>query len=110
MKKTFRSPLIYIVIIVAIILIAQSFGSLQPTHQSDELNYSAFIDKVAAGDISAIQVTATDRTTAELIAYTKENEHEFSEIDLYYDYSVNIPSIEQLESDLISACNVDSIS
>ena len=58
-KKIMRTPIIYIFLLIAIIVLATSFDSLTGT-TPDELEYNAFLDKVKSDNIGAIVIVQDD--------------------------------------------------
>ncbi len=104
LKKLMRGPLIYIIIILAIVIIAQSFGSLSKTPDTTALNYTEFLDLVKKGEISAIQVTSNDLT-----ALKKDSVYKPADMPGRYDYSVYLPSVEQFETDMLAITGAKTI-
>lgn len=104
MKKFLRGPLVYVVIILAIVILAQSFGSFKPNTDITAISYTEFLELVKKGEISAIQVTENDLT-----ALKKDSAFKPGDMPNRYDYSVYIPSVEQLETDLLAITKADTI-
>ncbi len=104
MKKFLRGPLVYIVIILAIVIIAQSFGSLKPNTDKTAIDYSEFISEVEKGNISAILVTGN-----QLTALKKDSSYKAQDMPNQYDYSLYVPSIEQFETALLAATGEKTI-
>ena len=106
MKKFLRSPLVYIILIVAILVIAEfSYGSFKPAQDSSVLEYKEFLEKVENGEISAVQVTAPH----DLTALSKDSKYTPGDMPDKYDYSAYVPSIIQFEEDLLKAAGVESV-
>ena len=94
MKKLLRGPLIYILLILAIVAIASSFGNWQSTDSKD-LTYTEFLDKISNGEVQSVSIMANDGYI--LSKNTMYSEKDFPE---KYDYKVYIQSINQLNIDL----------
>ncbi len=94
MKKLLRTPLIYILILVAIILLATEW---QPFSQSDAetLDYGAFLEKASNGDIAAAQLTLN-----ELVGVYKESDKTEDDLPSRYDFSVTVPSEQTFTRDM----------
>ncbi|MBQ4062443.1 MAG: ATP-dependent zinc metalloprotease FtsH [Christensenellaceae bacterium] len=106
MKKLLRSPIIYIVLIVAIIVISQlSYGSFKPQSEETHLEYKEFLQLVEKGEISAVQVTAPH----DLTALKKDSNFTPDQMPDKYDYSAYVPSIVMFEEELIKAAGVESV-
>ncbi len=84
MKKSIRTPLIYLLILVAIIWMAT--GLNPGAAKADELEYSEFLQKVREDKVSSIQVTLR-----EIKGLYKESEYTFDQIDKHYDFTAIIP-------------------
>lgn len=94
MKKFFRGPIIYILIIVAILLLTQSSTLFSPKTSKDII-YSEFLTLVEEGEISSINVTQND-----LVALKKDTSIAEKDFPSKYDYSTYIPSIDRFTTDL----------
>ena len=103
MKKLLRGPLIYILLILAIVAIASSFGNWQSTDSKD-LTYTEFLDKISNGEVQSVSIMANDGYI--LSKNTMYSEKDFPE---KYDYKVYIPSINQLNIDLREITGASSI-
>ena len=101
MKKFLRGPLIYILIILAIILLAQPFGSWSQT-STKELGYTEFLERVKSGEITRISVT--DYTA---VALTENSQISETDFPTQYDYTTYLPSLIQFDNDLKAILGVD---
>ena len=73
-KKIFRGPLLYIVLIIAIVLLVKLVGTPAKTDKDAKKGYSEFMEMVKDGDISAIQVTANTLTALKTDSAYKPSE------------------------------------
>lgn len=93
MRRNFRTPLIYVIILIAIILMATN---LDPSGASPKaLEYSEFVQAVREGKVAAIQ--ATNRELAGIYvgsSYTKD------QLPNRSDFTVVIPSEETFRHDM----------
>ena len=104
MKKLLRGPLVYLLIIVAIILIVQPFGSLS---QADPkvLGYTEFINKIKTGELT--DITVQDNTAVALKKGTEiDKEKDFP---AKYDYTTYVPSNLQFDNDVKAALDKQDI-
>ena len=94
MKKLLRTPLIYILILVAIILLATEW---QPFSQSDAetLDYGVFLEKASGGEIAAAQLILN-----ELVGVYKDSEKTEEDLPNRYDFSVTVPSEQTFTRDM----------
>ena len=95
-KKIFRGPLLYIVLIIAIVLLVKLVGTPAKTDKDAKKGYSEFMEMVKDDKISAIQVTANTLT-----ALKTDSAYKPSEMPDKYDYTVYVPSIYQFQNDLL---------
>ena len=99
MKKNFlRGPGIFIIIIVGIVLLSMSFGSMEKPDPTSEIGYTELLKLVKDGKIAAIQVTDNELTAIE-VGSTKEAKN----MPKVYDYITHIPSQEILVEGLLEA-------
>jgi cell division protease FtsH len=89
-----RTPIIYILLLIAIIVLATSFDSLTGT-TPDELEYNAFLDKVKSDDLGAIVIVQND-----VVGIYKTSDILKEQLPERYDFSVHIPSEYTLTHDL----------
>lgn len=94
MKNFLRGPLVYILLVLAIILITQSVGNWQQT-DSTAIGYREFLQKVHDGEITDVVVTMNDA-----VAIKKDSAYRQSDMPSRYDYSTYLPSILQFNMDL----------
>ncbi len=95
MKKSMRGPIIYIAVILAIIIITSSAGSMFVTTSNDEMEYSEFMEMVEAGEISQISVTIYDVYALETDSSILEEE-----FPAKFDVQTYLPSIQVFNDDL----------
>ena len=94
MKKLFRGPVIYILIIAAIFLLTQS-SSLFSADTGKKKDYSEFLQLVKEGQITKISITQND-----LVAMKKGSAVSEKDFPKKYDYSTYIPSSTQFAEDM----------
>ena len=100
MKKFFRGPGLYLLIILALVIVATSFGSMDDkAGDSKTIEYTDFLNKVKEGTITAVQVTDNDLTALDSAVSSTYLPEDMPEV---YDWYVYIPSQEQLEKDLLA--------
>ena len=94
MKKFAKGPLIYILILVAIIIIAQSIGGFSNT--DDKLiSYTELMEKIEAEEIANITIIGSK---ASILA--KDSEIKEKDFPAKYDYYLYVPSNLQLSEDI----------
>lgn len=93
MKKSFRTPLIYLIIFAAIVLMVANMDP--PGKQTETLEYGAFVEAVRQGKVEAVQVTVR-----ELVGIYKEGESTKEQLPKYPDFKVIIPSTEIFTRDM----------
>ncbi len=93
MKRSFRTPLIYLVILIAIILMATNFdyGNAAP----EKLEYSKFLDAVRQDKVAAVQVTVR-----ELVGIYRDSQLKKENLPSRSDFSVVIPSLDTFNRDM----------
>ncbi len=104
MKKFVRGPLVYILILLAIFLIAQSVGSFSAENET-VLTYTEFLEKIKAGEITDITIVAK-----EAVALKKNTTIDREKFPDKYDYYVYLPSENQLDTDMKAILGVDNAS
>ena len=104
MKKFVRGPLIYILILLAIFLIAQSVGSFT-TKDKTILTYTEFLEKIQAGEITDITIISS-----EAVALKKDTTISENDFPSKYDYYVYLPSEDQLNEDMKAILGVSNSS
>lgn len=104
MKNAFKGPLIYILLIVAIIAISTSLGNYQDNSGKD-VGYTEFIQMVKDGSITSISVT--DRN---VYALKKNSQISSTDFPTKYDVSTYLPTYAQFDEDLKSIWNVTDAS
>jgi len=104
LKKFVRGPLIYILILLAIFLIAQSVGSFT-TKDKTILTYTEFLEKIQAGEITDITIIAS-----EAVALKKDTAISENDFPSKYDYYVYLPSEDQLNEDMKAILGVSNSS
>ncbi|HOF94081.1 MAG TPA: ATP-dependent zinc metalloprotease FtsH [Clostridia bacterium] len=93
MKRSFRTPIIYLIILIAIILMATN---LDPVGSSPEvLEYSEFLEAVRADKVAAVQVTVR-----ELAGIYKGSSFTKEQLPNRSDFTVIIPSLETFDRDM----------
>ncbi len=95
MKKSMRGPIIYIAVILAIIIITSSAGSMLVQTDDKEIEYSEFMEMVANGEISQISVTIND-----VYALNEGTSILEDEFPTKYDVSTYLPTITVFNDDL----------
>lgn len=95
-KKIFRGPLIYIILIIAIVLVVKFIGTTPASSSEKVKGYSEFMEMVKNDEISAIEVQGNDLT-----ALKKGSSYEKKDLPNKYDYSVYVPSIIQFQQDIV---------
>ena len=105
MKKSFlRGPGIFIILIVGIVLLSMSFGSMEKTSPESEIGYTELLNLVKEKQIAAIQVTDNDLTAIK-VGSTKDP----ADMPKSYDYITHIPSREILVEGLLSATGAETL-
>lgn len=103
MKKFVRGPLIYLLLILAIFLVAQSV--VNTDNQKDAvLGYTEFLKKVESGEITDITIVGY-----EAVALKKDTAINKESFPKKYDYYVYLPSYYQIDVDLKAALGVESL-
>lgn len=103
MKKFVRGPLIYLLLILAIFLVAQSV--VNTDNQKDAvLGYTEFLKKVESGEITDITIVGY-----EAVALKKDTAIKKEAFPKKYDYYVYLPSYYQIDIDLKAALGVESL-
>ncbi len=103
MKKFVKGPLIYILILAAIFLIAQSIGG-GFSGSTTTLSYTEFLGKLEAGEITHITMVSN-----EAVALKKGTQISEDDFPSKYDYYVYLPSIYQFDEDVKAIFNVSDI-
>ena len=93
MKKSFRTPLIYLVILALIIFLASGLDPMgvQPV----ELEYTQFLDAVRNEKVAAVEITLN-----ELVGRYKDSEVKPEEFPQSSDFTVTLPSVDAFRSDM----------
>jgi cell division protease FtsH len=103
LKKFVRGPLIYLLLILAIFLVAQSV--VNTDNQKDAvLGYTEFLKKVESGEITDITIVGY-----EAVALKKDTAINKESFPKKYDYYVYLPSYYQIDVDLKAALGVESL-
>ena len=103
MKKFVRGPLIYLLLILAIFLVAQSV--VNTDNQKDAvLGYTEFLKKVESGEITDIKIVGY-----EAVDLKKDTAINKESLNKKYDYYVYLPSYYQIDVDLKAALGVESL-
>lgn len=93
MKRSFRTPLIYLIIILAIILMATN---LDPVGSSPQvLEYSAFVEAVRDNKVEAVQLTSR-----ELVGIYRGSSYTKEQLPNRSDFTVIVPSEETFRRDM----------
>ena len=93
MKRSFRTPIIYLVILIAIILMATN---MDPVGASpDKLEYSEFLNAVRENKVAAVQVTVR-----ELVGIYHDSQYTKEQLPTRADFSVVIPSLDTVNRDM----------
>lgn len=103
-KKIFRGPLIYIILIIAIVLVVKFIGTTPASSSEKVKGYSEFMEMVKNDEISAIEVQGNDLT-----ALKKGSSYEKKDLPNKYDYSVYVPSIIQFQQDIVEVTGSKNI-
>ena len=93
MNKKLRTPLIYLIILIAIILMAT--GLDPAASKSETMEYNAFLTKVRNGEVSAVQITVR-----ELKGLYKDSEYTTDQMPNRSDFTVIIPSMTTFDADM----------
>ncbi len=109
MKRSFRTPLIYLIILIAIILMATN---LDPSGAAPEvLEYSQFLEAVRQNKVAAVQVTVR-----ELVGLYRGSTYTKEQLPGRSDFSVVIPSEDTFNRDMAiitvelnPALNIESV-
>jgi len=92
-KRSFRTPLIYLIIILAIILMATN---LDPVGSSPQvLEYSAFVEAVRDNKVEAVQLTSR-----ELVGIYRGSSYTKEQLPNRSDFTVIVPSEETFRRDM----------
>ncbi|MBQ9942325.1 MAG: ATP-dependent metallopeptidase FtsH/Yme1/Tma family protein, partial [Christensenellaceae bacterium] len=105
MKKTLRGPLVFIVIIAAIILLTTPLG--ESAHlDKKELSYTGFLEHIEQGSFSKVNVTGNPAT-----ALLKENSTvlDLTQFPAEYDYTTYVPTVGQFQADVLAALGQDKV-
>ena len=94
MKKSARSPLIYIVGIFLVILLIQWLTGVSPTDDRD-IDYDAFLGLVENSQIDQVLIMEND-----LYALKKDSQVNMEKFPTEYDYKTYLPYPEQFDNDI----------
>ena len=101
-KNSFlRGPLLYVLILLAIFLIAQSMGGYTVS-QGQTIEYSQLLEKIEAGEIGKITISAN-----EAVALKRETSISAKDFPKKYDYYIYLPSAEQFDADVKAILGVE---
>ena len=93
MNKKLRTPLIYLIVLVIIVLLV---SSLDPTDsKTEEIGYTAFLDMVRKDQVQAVEITEQ-----ELIGIQKDSSITMEVFPNKYDFYTYIPSLERFHEDI----------
>ena len=104
MKNAFKGPLIYILLIVAIIAISSSLGNYN-TADTKTVGYTEFMQMVRDGKIAQIAITDRD-----VVALAKDSKIAEKEFPAKYDYATYLPTYTQFDQDLRTIWSVEDAS
>ncbi|MEL7609432.1 MAG: ATP-dependent zinc metalloprotease FtsH [Bacillota bacterium] len=93
MKKSFRTPLIYLVILAVIIFLASGLDPMGV--QPEELEYTQFLDAARNEKVAAVEITLN-----ELVGRYKDSKIKPEEFPQSSDFKVTIPSVDAFRSDM----------
>ncbi|MEY8383185.1 ATP-dependent zinc metalloprotease FtsH [Christensenellaceae bacterium 44-20] len=96
-----RGPLLYVLILLAIFLIAQSMGGYTVS-QGQTIEYSQLLEKIEAGEIGKITISAN-----EAVALKRDTAISAKDFPKKYDYYIYLPSAEQFDADVKAILGVD---
>lgn len=94
MKKLLRGPFVIIVLILAILLLTQSFGFLNTT-DSKEKTYSEFLEMVQKGEIGEVAITGNT-----LVGLTKNTTVTQNEFPDKFDFTTYLPTLTLFNEDM----------
>ncbi len=94
MKKFLRGPMVYIIILLAIVLMTQSFGLLGQSN-TEEIEYFEFLQKVEKNEVAEVAIMDTT-----LVGRLKESNIQEQEFPDKYDFMTEISSEEQFNADM----------
>ena len=94
MKKFLRGPMVYIIILLAIVLMTQSFGLLGQSN-TEEIEYFEFLQKVEKNEVAEVAIMDTT-----LVGRLKESNIQEQESPDKYDFMTEISSEEQFNADM----------
>ncbi len=101
-KNSFlRGPLLYVLILLAIFLIAQSMGGYSVS-TGETIEYSQLLSKIQNGEISKITISEN-----EAVALRKDTTISEDDFPNKYDYYIYLPSVEQFDADVKAILGVD---
>lgn len=103
MKKFARGPLVYLLLILAIFIVAQSLVNTDAKKDS-VLSYTDFLKKVEAGEVTDITIVGY-----EAVALKKDSTIKKEAFPKKYDYYVYLPSYYQVDIDLKAALGVQDL-
>ncbi len=93
MKRSFRTPIVYLVILIAIILMVTNFDPVNAS--PDKLEYSEFLNAVRENKVAAVQVTVR-----ELVGIYHDSQYTKEQLPARGDFSVVIPSLDTFNRDM----------
>ena len=94
MKKSARSPLMYILGFVLVLILIQWLTGVSPTDER-RIGYDEFLAYVEAGEIDQVQIMEND-----LYALKKDTEVNVDKFPTEHDYYTRLPNPEQFDSDV----------
>lgn len=103
-KKILRGPMVFIILILAIVLIGTLMGTPNMDKEETVREYSEFMTLVEEGKVSAIKIVGN-----ELTALSNDSAYEVKDLPDKYDYCMHVPSVYQFQQDMLTAAKADSI-
>ena len=104
MKKFLKGPFIYLILILAIILVAQAIVKNNNQDKS-VISYTDFLKKLGDGEITRINIQGY-----EAVALAKDTKIKPDTFPGRYDYYTYLPSYYQIDVDFKAALKVDDLS
>ena len=104
MKKFLKGPFIYLILILAIILVAQAIVK-NNNQDSSVISYTDFLKKLSDGEITRINIQGY-----EAVALAKDTKIKPDTFPGRYDYYTYLPSYYQIDVDFKAALKVDDLS
>ena len=106
MNKAFRGPLVYILAIVAVFLLIQSFGPLGTT-DTKRIEYTDFVKMVSEGNVKSVSIS-TSQTENRLVGLTRNTQIAENAFPEKYDFYAYLPTQDIFMSDMKKATGKDN--